>query len=249
MASDEALAAPVAISDLSVDFPLQAATDGSATAPAYTFSSDPNTGIYSSASDEISLATGGSVALTVDSGRNINLAEDLILTGTGEIKSSAGNLTIDAGGSNSLILQTDDTNALTIDSAQVVSVGTLAVTNGIAGLSGSYTPTISKYVNESAALIQTSYYSVIGDIVHVNVKFLTTATTSNTNSLQITLPVARTDGNFTSAYQASGPGAIAGSSQWVAGYAVSGAERLKIEWYSQSASQNIYCMITYSLVN
>jgi len=66
------------------------ATDGSATAPAFSFVSDPNTGIYRPAADTFTIATGGVDALTVDSLHNINIGP-ATQEGNLNVKSPAGN--------------------------------------------------------------------------------------------------------------------------------------------------------------
>ena len=45
--------------------------DGSATTPSYTFDSDLNTGIYRIGTDNIGIATGGTLAFEIDSNQNV----------------------------------------------------------------------------------------------------------------------------------------------------------------------------------
>jgi len=57
------------------------APDGSAAAPAFSFSSDTNSGI-SGGSDTLVLSTGGTAAISVDSSQNVTLSANLIVNGT-----------------------------------------------------------------------------------------------------------------------------------------------------------------------
>ncbi len=60
---------------------LSKAPDGSAAAPAFSFSSDPNTGI-SGGSDTLTLSTGGSGRLTISSAGLVTIPGDLTVAGT-----------------------------------------------------------------------------------------------------------------------------------------------------------------------
>ena len=60
---------------------LSKAPDGSASAPSFSFSSDPNTGI-SGGSDTLTLSTGGSGRLTISSAGVITIPGDLTVSGT-----------------------------------------------------------------------------------------------------------------------------------------------------------------------
>ena len=60
---------------------LSKAPDGSASAPAFSFSSDPNTGI-SGGSDTLTLSTGGSGRLTINSAGLVTIPGDLTVSGT-----------------------------------------------------------------------------------------------------------------------------------------------------------------------
>src|SRR3990167_5012788 len=55
--------------------------NGSATLPAYTFSSDPNSGLYRVGADSVGITTGGTVRLTIDN-TNTTIAGNLIVQGT-----------------------------------------------------------------------------------------------------------------------------------------------------------------------
>ncbi len=57
------------------------APDGSASAPAFSFSSDTNSGI-SGGSDTLVLSTGGTAAISVDSSQNVTLSANLTVSGT-----------------------------------------------------------------------------------------------------------------------------------------------------------------------
>ena len=60
---------------------LSKAPDGSASAPAFSFSSDPNTGI-SGGSDTLTFSTGGSGRLTINSAGLVTIPGDLTVSGT-----------------------------------------------------------------------------------------------------------------------------------------------------------------------
>jgi len=53
---------------------LASAPSGTAAAPAFSFDSDPNTGIYNSGADQLALSTGGTGRLFVDSNGRVNIA-------------------------------------------------------------------------------------------------------------------------------------------------------------------------------
>ena len=60
---------------------LSKAPDGSAGTPAFSFNSDPNSGI-SGGSDTLVLSTGGTAAISVDSSQNVTLSANLTVSGT-----------------------------------------------------------------------------------------------------------------------------------------------------------------------
>ena len=60
---------------------LSKAPDGSAGTPAFSFNSDPNTGI-SGGSDTLVLSTGGTAAISVDSSQNVVMSANLTVSGT-----------------------------------------------------------------------------------------------------------------------------------------------------------------------
>ena len=60
---------------------LSKAPDGSAGSPAFSFNSDPNSGI-SGGSDTLVLSTGGTAAISVDSSQNVTLSANLTVSGT-----------------------------------------------------------------------------------------------------------------------------------------------------------------------
>ena len=60
---------------------LSKAPDGSAGTPAFSFNSDPNTGI-SGGSDTLVLSTGGTAAISVDSSQNVTMSANLTVSGT-----------------------------------------------------------------------------------------------------------------------------------------------------------------------
>jgi hypothetical protein len=57
----------------SVTFPLLSTTGGTAAAPAYSFSGDANTGVYSPGADQVALATNGAARVTVDATGNVGV--------------------------------------------------------------------------------------------------------------------------------------------------------------------------------
>ena len=60
---------------------LSKAPDGSAGSPAFSFNSDPNSGI-SGGSDTLVFSTGGTAAISVDSSQNVTLSANLTVSGT-----------------------------------------------------------------------------------------------------------------------------------------------------------------------
>lgn len=79
------------------------AVDGSVGAPTYSFTSDPDTGIYRSAGDSLGFSSGGV--------RNINFGGNLVLRNTTELAWAAGEPGVAA---NDVILTRDDANVLAL---------------------------------------------------------------------------------------------------------------------------------------
>lgn len=67
----------VSIADL-----MENAGAGTAAAPGIAFDGDPNTGIYSPGADEIAIATGGTLRLSIDSAGAVTIPGDLTVEGT-----------------------------------------------------------------------------------------------------------------------------------------------------------------------
>lgn len=67
----------VSIADL-----MENAGAGTAAAPGIAFDGDPNTGIYSPGADEIAIATGGALRLSIDSAGAVTIPGDLTVEGT-----------------------------------------------------------------------------------------------------------------------------------------------------------------------
>ena len=66
---------------------LSKAPDGSTSAPAFSFNSDPNTGI-SGGSDTLTFSTGGTGRMSISSAGLVNIVGDLTVGGTNNYKST-----------------------------------------------------------------------------------------------------------------------------------------------------------------
>lgn len=56
-------------------------SDGSAASPSYTFSSDPDTGLYNLTSNSLAWAVGGSIGMQLNSGNDLTITRNLISSG------------------------------------------------------------------------------------------------------------------------------------------------------------------------
>ena len=96
---------------------------GSATAPALTFTGDPNSGIYSPGSDQISVATGGNERLRIDSTGQI----EAVSLGTAAAPAYSWTGDPDSGlysvGTNQVAISTGGTERLAVDSSGNVVIG------------------------------------------------------------------------------------------------------------------------------
>jgi len=117
-----------------------------------------------------------------------------------------------------------------------------------------YSPSIFNGSNIGSNVINFASYQQIGNIVNINIggRVGQTADTQ-VCEFQITLPVARTSGNFTSANQGSGIISIydegfLGNNGIVS--SVNTLQRLNIIWQAQDSSASDYCITgSYTLVN
>ncbi len=102
--------------------------DGTAASPSYTFTSDPNTGLYSYGADKIGIAVNGSAIGFFDSSLNINTIKDLV-GGGGRMTiglssyaiTGANTLTSNVADSGSAIGLTTNTPAYTTSGAKLQS--------------------------------------------------------------------------------------------------------------------------------
>lgn len=76
-----------------------AAPNGDIDNPAFTFESDPNTGMYRLGADQLAFSTGGVANLIVD-GAGVYMAEDVSVTNGDITINSGGNLNINDGDAN-----------------------------------------------------------------------------------------------------------------------------------------------------
>lgn len=109
-------------------------TLGSVSAPAYSFTGDSNTGMWSSASDVLNLSTAGSERLRVTSSGNIGIGTtnpSTKLEVSGNIQASNGNLIVATAGKTLSLKQGSNASIGTADivSAQTVQVTTSALTS------------------------------------------------------------------------------------------------------------------------
>lgn len=90
--------------------------DGTVGAPALTFRTDPNTGVYSGGADILKLATGGTDRVTIGSSGSVTLSSTLSVTGTSTLTgaatlnnslSVAGLVTLTSGMAGSLDMNTN----------------------------------------------------------------------------------------------------------------------------------------------
>jgi hypothetical protein len=82
---------------------------GTATTPAYSFTADTNTGVYSPGADELALATGGTARLTIDSAGAVAIPGSATVTGTVTV----GAITIpNTDGTNGQVLTTNGSGTL-----------------------------------------------------------------------------------------------------------------------------------------
>ena len=107
---------------------------GSATAPALTFTGDPNTGIYSPGADQVSVATGGTERLRIDAAGQIEA------NGLGSAAAPAyswigdPNTGIYSPGADQVAISTNGTGRLFVDASGNVGVGTAAETGLLGGV-------------------------------------------------------------------------------------------------------------------
>lgn len=107
-------------------FPLLA-PDGSAAAPSYSFSNDPDCGMYRVGTNAIGFSTGGAVALTLDSSQNVSFA-NIISGPAGSTSNPTYTFTADPNtgfynnGSDSLALVTGGVAGILIDPAQRIGL-------------------------------------------------------------------------------------------------------------------------------
>lgn len=101
------------------------AADGTAGAPAYSFSNDTNTGVYRSSADNLTLAAAGTNALTV-SGSAVT-AHLPLYANTGSV--SAPTIAFSSDTNTGFWLQTTDTIGVTAGGVQRLSIGSTISTN------------------------------------------------------------------------------------------------------------------------
>ena len=126
------------------------AGDGSATTPTYSFSSDPNTGIYSAGADSLGFAVGGSNALTLGS-------TDVAVGSGFSLSVRSG-----AAATPSLRFATDtDTGVYSITTNQLgISAGGI----GILGVTTTGVTILNGIVDVPSGLISAPTYSFTGDL-------------------------------------------------------------------------------------
>lgn len=104
---------------------------GTALLPSYSFTGDPNTGMYSTGADILGFATGGVLRWSISAGGNLISNGGLISLANGDstnpaiyFAGSSNTGIYRIGGSNNWNVATGGINALSIDSSQRVGIGT-----------------------------------------------------------------------------------------------------------------------------
>jgi len=118
-------------------------------------------------------------------------------------------------------------------------------------ISGSWTPVATGGTNVTTGNLtaEAGFYTQVGNVVTATLNLTIDTTSTGTTDFTVTLPVARTAGNFTSTAQAIGTG-----SQFISDsirvLATSGAQTITCGYSASSASaQNTTIVFQYSLVN
>ncbi len=135
---------------------------GSATAPALTFTGDPNSGIYSPGSDQISVATGGNERLRIDSTGQI----EAVSLGTAAAPAYSWTGDPDSGlysvGANQVAISTGGTPRLTVDASGRVGIGT---TSPGAQLEVANTSSVQIYADANGGYIKQGVSNL--DVLHL----------------------------------------------------------------------------------
>ena len=138
-----------------VSFPLLATSDGSAAAPAYSFTSDTDTGIFRATTDTLALAAGGTSRLEISSSSILSNLRIIAPAGSNSSPSYifAGSPTtgIYSPGANQLAITTDGTARATVS-----STGTVTLTGDVAFSNTKVTALKTATFNSQVNLVSTS---------------------------------------------------------------------------------------------
>lgn len=112
---------------------------------------------------------------------------------------------------------------------------------------GTYTPTGTSISNIAAFVSTSAIYSRVNNTVTVHAYFDITASSSNTFSFKINIPIDR-DTNFAAATDAIGTGSRNNDPEWCAVDAVVGEKTVRIYGYANSTTADIFVSFAYRLV-
>jgi len=102
---------------------------GTATTPAYSFTGDTNTGVYSPGADELALSTGGSARLTIDSAGAVAIPGSLTVAGESVVAGSIVNADVDAAAAIAGTKISPDFGSQNISTTGTVTVGAITIPN------------------------------------------------------------------------------------------------------------------------
>jgi hypothetical protein len=102
---------------------------GTAATPAYSFTADTNTGVFSPGADELALATGGSARLTIDSAGAVAIPGSLTVAGESVVAGSIVNADVDAAAAIAGTKISPDFGSQNISTTGTVTVGAITIPN------------------------------------------------------------------------------------------------------------------------
>lgn len=191
------------------------ANDGSAAAPIYAFSNDPDCGLYRAGTNAVGISAAGVLRVTADSNGLTLRAGDQFFTGDGAASSPVITFTSDTNtgiyrvGADQLGLATAGALGLVVDATQRV-YGTALHNNASSPTgttnqyvaSGTYTPTLTAVANATSLSADPFQWIRVGNVVTVSGSILAAATSAGPSmQVGITLPIASA---FTASYQCAG---------------------------------------------
>lgn len=222
------------------------APDGTVGSPAYSFSSDTDTGIYRPASNDMRLHAGSTTAGLQITATAVRPFGNIITPDNG----SAANpvYTFDSDTNTGIYRSAEDTMVLVTGGTARLTLSTsgIAIAEG-AIISGTYTPTITNGANVTGSTVGLCQYMRVGNVVTVSgymSSVTLTAGGGTATSLEISLPIAS---NFASTGQCAGLathnfGAMCGI------VADAADNRAQVNWFSNAVSGELQFTFTYLIV-